>query len=206
MKVIGVVGGIASGKSFVTEQLKSFGAAVLDADQIGHEVLMDEAVKTAVRQHWGPTVFDTAGQIERGKLAARVFDPQRPEELKQLEMITHPRIAERLRARIAEFSAAGDIPFLVLDAPVMVKAGWHVFCDLILFVDVPLATRRQRAALRGWTTQMFDNREAMQAPLDEKRRISTHVIHNNGTRQATKQQLVEFWDRMTSSARSSNSN
>jgi len=200
MIVIGVVGGIASGKSFVTSHLKSFGAVVLDADRIGHEVLLTEPVKAAIRRQWGDDVFTSAGEVDRSRLAAIVFDLNQPEQLKRLEKITHPIIAERLRAEIKRLGESGEVDHLVLDAPIMVKAGWNVFCDAIIFVDASSQLRRERASTRGWTSGMFDNREAMQAPIDEKRRIATHVVDNNGSREQTIGQLNEIWERITSNA------
>ena len=198
MIVIGIVGGIASGKSFITSHLKSFGAVVLDADRIGHNVLLQESVKTAIRAQWGDHVFSSEGEVDRSLLAAVVFDVNQPDQLSRLEEITHPRIAERLRAEITRLSHSEDIQYLVLDAPVMVKAGWHVFCDVIIFVDTAPALRWQRASQRGWTREMFDNRESMQASVNEKRAISTHVIDNNGSRDQTLRQVNELWERINS--------
>jgi dephospho-CoA kinase len=196
MIVIGVVGGIASGKSFVTGHLQSLGAVVLDADRIGHEVLRLEPVKAAIRRTWGDEVFSRDGNVDRQRLAAIVFDPDRPEQLHKLEEITHPTIAEQLRSEIRRFQQSGEVDYLVLDAAVMVKAGWHRFCDAILFVDASRERRLERAVARGWSPGMFANREAMQASVDEKRRISTHVVDNNGSREATIRQLDELWDRI----------
>ena len=193
MIVIGVVGGIASGKSFVTRHLKSYGAVVLDADRIGHDVLLRESVKAEIHQRWGKEVFAADGQVDRGKLAAIVFDPQQPEQLHHLESITHPLIADELRAEIDRQWETDDLQYLVLDAPVMVKAGWHVVCNVIIFVDATTETRWRRASERGWSREMFDRRESMQATIERKREISSHVIDNNGSQESTIEQLDEFW-------------
>jgi len=196
MIVIGIVGGIASGKSFVTGHLKSFGAVVLDADRIGHEVLTRQSVKSAIRAQWGETVFSSNGEVDRKLMAAIVFDPNQPKQLVKLEEITHPIIAEQIRVDIERLGNSGEIHHLVLDAPVMVKAGWHPFCDVILFIDAAKPLRWKRASRRGWSREMFDNRESMQASVDEKRRISTHVVDNNGTRESTIRQVNEFWNQI----------
>lgn len=194
MIVIGVVGGIASGKSFVTEQLQSHGAVILDADRIGHEVLLRESVKQALREEWGDAVFDSAGEVDRKQLAEIVFDPAEPERLEQLERITHPLIAAQLQQEIDRLANSEGVNVLVLDAPVMVKAGWHVLCDLIVFVEASLARRLARVVERGWSAEMFHNREAMQAAIDKKRQISKHVIDNNGTLEDAINQVRELWD------------
>lgn len=194
MIVIGVVGGIASGKSFVTKQLQSHGAVILDADRIGHEVLLRESVKEALREEWGEAVFDNAGEVDRKQLAEIVFDPAEPERLKKLERITHPLIAAQLQQEIDRLANSGVVNVLVLDAPVMVKAGWHVLCDLIVFVEASLEQRLARVVERGWSAEMFHNREAMQAGIDKKRQISKQVIDNNGTLEDAINQVSELWD------------
>lgn len=209
MIVIGIVGGIASGKSFVTAHLQSLGGIVLDADQIGHQVLLQQPVKQAIREQWGDQVFDCHGEVDRRKLAKIVFDPEQPEQLICLEKITHPRIQHQLKSQIeslrnqvrdstsSEDEANHDegTPFLILDAPVMVKSGWHVLCDELVFVEASDNTRWQRASKRGWTQEMFKRREAMQAPLAEKRRLANHVIENNGEPSDTIKQVDQLWDR-----------
>ncbi len=194
MIVIGIVGGIASGKSVVTDRLKALGAVVLDADQIGHSVLKVPAVKTAIRERWGETVFSPDGEVDRGKMAAIVFDPDQPQQLKHLEEITHPLIGERLQQAIEQIRKSGTSPMLVLDAPIMVKTGWYQMCDQLVFVDCELETRRQRASVRGWTREMFDARETRQAPVGDKRRLSQVIIDNNGSLDETTRQVEAFWE------------
>ena len=196
MIVVGILGGIASGKSFVTDTLKSLGAVVLDADRMGHEVLLRKSVKDRIHQMWGERVFDPSGQVDRSKLAEIVFDPEAPEQLTRLEEITHPLIEEQLQLAIRQAAADGTAPMLVLDAPVMVKAGWHHLCDEIVFVESTETVRWQRACGRGWTRQMFENREAMQTDIQTKRQLQTVIIDNNGTRDQTRSQVREFWGRV----------
>ena len=196
MIVIGIVGGIASGKSFVTSHLESLGAVVLDADRIGHAVLATDQVIDAIRDQWGDKVISRNGTVDRSALAAIVFDPEQPGQLEKLEEITHPLIAERLRAEINRLAKQGETAFLVLDAPVMVKAGWHVFCDVIIFVDASLAERRRRAAQRGWSSDMLANREAMQAAVEDKRKLGSYLVDNNGSREQTVQQVNEIWSKI----------
>ncbi|MGI9518220.1 MAG: dephospho-CoA kinase [Pirellulaceae bacterium] len=195
MIVIGIVGGIASGKSVVTDRLKELGAVVLDADQIGHAVLRELTVKSAILQRWGNQVFTPDGEVDRGKVAAIVFDPQQPEQLKHLEEITHPLIAQRLQQAIDQMRQSGEHTMLVLDAPIMVKTGWHRLCDQLVFVDCEPEIRRERARARGWTSEMFESREARQAKVDEKRRLSTVMINNNGSLADTHRQVDQFWER-----------
>ena len=123
MIVVGVVGGIASGKSFVTQHLESLGAVVLDADRMGHQVLRLPSVKATLRAEWGEHIFDGTGEVNRSKLAHLVFDPQQPERLQKLEAITHPIIKEKLQTELERLRKSGEVDVLVMDAPVMVKAA-----------------------------------------------------------------------------------
>ena len=195
MKVIGILGGVASGKSLVAEQLSSLGAEVLNADRVGHEVLRETEVINLLRERWGNGVIDKDGQINRAAVAKIVFapPPQGAEQLAFLEQITHPRIGLRLRQQIEQLSHRG-VEVVVLDAPVMLKAGWKGFCDRILFVDTAPNIRLERARERGWSEQAFAAREDAQESLEKKRGVSDCVIDNSGTRQETLAQVEEFWN------------
>ncbi len=203
MVLIGVVGGIASGKSFVTEYLGALGAVVLDADQIGHQVLLQDAVKSAIRDNWGMDVFTSSGEVDRGKLAAIVFDTSQPNHLKKLESITHPRIGEQIALKVQQLQESGNF-VAILDAPVMVKAGWYKLCNHILFVDTDEQMRWQRASQRGWSREMFENREKMQASVLQKREVSTWAIDNNGSPEETKVQLDKFWRQVVETTKTPN--
>jgi len=195
MKVIGILGGVASGKSLVADQFRRLGAEVLNADRVAHEVLRESEVINALRERWGGGVMDNDGQINRAAVAKIVFaaPPDGPEQLAFLEQITHPRIGLRLRRQIQELSQR-EVEVVVLDAPVMLKAGWNQFCDRILFVETEQNFRRERARERGWSDEAFAAREAAQESLEKKRDISDYVIDNSGTRQETLVQVEEFWN------------
>ena len=199
MLVIGLVGGVASGKSLVATQFQQLGACVLDADLVGHEVLREQKVKQRVRQHWGAAVFDAHGEINRAALAAIVFGlpPAGPEQLAILEQITHPEIHDRLRARIAEQRAGADVPALVLDAAVMFKTGWYKMCDQIVFVDTPRDVRIRRAAQRGWDRSMFESREAAQTSIQTKKQRATAMVDNSQDGEQTYQQVQRLWKQWT---------
>lgn len=197
VKLIGILGGIASGKSFVARCLEEFGAGRLDADGAGHAVLQDPAVEAAARARWGAEVFTPAGRIDRSALAKRVFgtSPTAAEDLSYLEQLTHPRIADRLREQ-AEALVAQGRSVLVLDAPVLIKAGWDGFCTHLLFVDSSLAKRQQRAAERGWKPDELEARELRQEPLDAKRQMADLYVDNSGSSEETKTRLARIWSEL----------
>jgi dephospho-CoA kinase len=198
MIVIGLLGGIASGKSLVAEQFCKLGAGLLDGDQAGHEVLTLPEVKELVRERWGAAVFGPDGNVDRKALGRIVFDPSPAgrSELEYLERITHPRIGERLRQQAASLAAEG-LAVAVLDAPVMLKAGWDAFCDHIVFVEAPEETRRARAMSRGWRQEDIAARETVQEPLATKRQRADFVIDNSGTRDQTQAQVERLWRELT---------
>ncbi len=194
MKVIGIAGGVASGKSLVAKQLAELGAWVLDADQVGHAVLKEPEVIQAIRDRWGATVLDSQGRVIRREVAKIVFHgPQAATELAFLEALTHPRIGERLAEIMEQHRRQQQTPALVLDAALMFKGGWDRLCDVIVFVDTPRARRLQWARQRGWNERDFDAREASQTPVNAKRTKADVVIDNSGTLEQTRNQVHEFW-------------
>lgn len=191
MRVIGVIGGVASGKSAVAEALVQRGARRFDADRAGHDALRDPEVVAALRRRWGDEVLDEQGEVRRGAVAARVFaeGPQAEAERKFLESVTHGKIREAFR-RAAQAARADGARAMVVDAALLVEAGWDEFCDLIVFVEADDQLRQQRAASRGWTREQWQSREAAQLPLEEKRRRASHVVSNHGTLEQLHAQLA----------------
>jgi dephospho-CoA kinase len=195
MKTIGLVGGIASGKSLVAKMLVDLGAGVLDADRTGHAVLADDAeVRAALRDRWGDSVFAADGGIDRAAVARRVFadGSQADGELRFLQRLLHPRIGRRLEEIARQFAKEGK-PAVVLDAPLLLEAGWKPFCDLILMVDAPRDIRLARAKQRGWSEADFDQREAAQVSVDEKRRLADVVIENCGPEDELRLAVQQLW-------------
>ncbi len=197
MQVIGILGGVASGKSVVAGFFQELGAGVLDADRAGHEVLEIAAVKDAIGKRWGDVVFGPEGSIDRAELAKIVFQPppKGARDLAFLEQITHPRIGESLQQQSVEFAEQG-VPAIVLDAPVMLKAAMDQMCNAIVFVDAPPEVRSQRAQQRGWTKEEFAAREKAQQSLDIKRERADCVIDNSGSLESTKSQVIQFWKQL----------
>jgi dephospho-CoA kinase len=194
MHVIGLLGGVASGKSLVAQELTRLGAGLLDADRTGHEVLQSDRVENAARRQWGPTVFGADGRIDRAKLARIVFadPPDGPRQRQYLEQLTHPEIGRLLR-READDLAARGIQAAVLDAPLLLEAGWNRLCDTLIFVDAPRELRLARARRRGWSEEDFDRREDVQESLDLKRERADVIVDNSGSPQHTRVQVEQFW-------------
>jgi dephospho-CoA kinase len=185
--VIGLIGGIGGGKSEVAALFKERGAVVIDADAVGHELLTDPAVRGRIVERFGVGVLTGAGRqsgsapaIDRKALGAIVFADQKAR--RDLESILHPRMRSSFLDAIERevCTGGGTDRFVVLDAAVLLEAGWDDLCDLIVFVDAPLEERMHRVKeQRGWSREMFEARERAQWPGDEKRRRADLVITND---------------------------
>lgn len=193
MRVIGLVGGVACGKSFVAACFRELGALVLDGDKAGHEVLTEPDVIEQLRARWGDAILNADGAVNRRAVAKIVFAAAGAAELRFLEGISHPRIADRFRVAIDYARQAKNVPAVILDAALLFDGGWDKMCDVVIFISVPREIRLQRAQSRGWTEADLISREARQLPLDEKRHNSGYVIDNSGTPDETRHQVHEFW-------------
>jgi dephospho-CoA kinase len=195
--VIGLTGGVAGGKSEVAAILAEGGSAIIDADSIGHELLNDPGVRDRIVARFGGGVLAGTGlepgaapAIDRRALGAIVFAV--PEERRALEAIVHPLMRARFLAAIhremqAECNQARSV---VLDAAILLEAGWDDLCDLVVFVDAPRVDRMRRAIQqRGWTAQTFEARERAQWPCAEKRRRASLVIANQAGVDSLRQEL-----------------
>lgn len=177
--VVGLIGGIGSGKSAAATAFTRRGARVVNADALGHEALKQPAIRDRLVALWGKGVLDAAGQVDRPKVAAIVF--RDPAELRRLEQVVHPYIASRIDQEVGRAATEG-ISLVVVDAAVLLEAGWDRFCDRVVFVDAPAELRRRRVTeARGWAAQGWEDREAAQLPLTVKYARADHVVDNAST-------------------------
>jgi dephospho-CoA kinase len=191
--VVGVVGGIGAGKSALTRALARRGARVIVGDDLGHEALRQPALRDAVLRRW-PGVKNEQGEVDRKKLGKIVFADAA--ELKALEALVHPWIKRRIAEEVQQVRAEQAVPLVVLDAAVLLEAGWDGACDRLIFVDAPRALRLARLAARGWTERDLQAREEAQLPLTEKRLRADHVLENSSTLEDLQRQvdaLLPLW-------------
>jgi dephospho-CoA kinase len=193
--VIGLVGGIGSGKSQVAALLARKGARVIAGDELAHAALRQPEVRSGVAARWGPELLDEHGEVRRRRLGAIVF--AHPQERRALEEMVHPWIKERICEDVAAAQADPRVCLIVLDAAVMLEAGWDGVCDQLIFVDAPRDVRLQRVAgQRGWEERELEERERSQLPLTEKAARADHVLENATTLDNLERQvdaLLHLW-------------
>ena len=211
--VLGVIGGIGSGKSSVARRLQSLRPiAVIDADQFGHQVLNLPNVQEQILKRFGPTVFETSRsdnpvrqndgqdcpsyekQISRAALGRVVFGSDVAAEAarRDLEAIVHPEIRSLLEREIRELRRQANVEAIVLDAAVLLEAGWNDLCDVVVFIDTPQADRIARVqAGRGWSAAELAKREASQWPLPRKRAAADAVLDNSNNVDDAARQLEQ---------------
>lgn len=175
--VIGLAGGVGSGKSTVARVLASLGCVVLDADVLAKAALDRPEVRATLRQWWGDGVLGADGRVDRAAVGRVVFEDAAQRE--RLEKLIHPIVhAERARLR-GEHLAAGPVVAFVEDAPLLFEAGMDRECDAVIFVDAPREVRVERVRrTRGWDEAELARREKNQWPLDIKRSRADYVVVN----------------------------
>jgi dephospho-CoA kinase len=192
--VIGLIGGIGSGKSRVSALLAERGARVLSGDEAGHEALRQPEVRARVVERWGPGVLDAQGEVDRRRLAGRVFGE--PAERRALEAMVWPWIGRRLREQVAAARADPGVKFVLLDAAVLLEAGWNDVCDWLVYVHAPRAVRvRRLAGQRGWSAKEVEAREQAQLSLTDKARRADFALDNSGPPEALARQVDDLLPR-----------
>jgi dephospho-CoA kinase len=185
--VIGVVGGIGSGKSTVAKELAALGCDLVDCDAVGHELLRRPRVRGAFRGRWGAGVFNKEGQVSRPAVAKIVFADV--DEMDFLESLLHPGIRRRIAERIAA-ARRRRIPAVVVDAAVLFEAGWDDLCTHTIFVESPRKNRLERIArTRGWGREDVRKRESRQIPLDRKARRCSYSLSNRSSLSHLREQV-----------------
>ena len=196
-RVIGLTGGIASGKSEISRILREHGLPVIDVDGVAHEVLAtDEGIKRKVAAAFGPEVLTAGGAIDRQRLGTIIF--RDAERRRDLERILHPMIGSVLRQRTQE---ADDI--VVLDMPLLIELGEHELVDVVVVVYATREHQIQRLMERdGLTREEAMQRIETQLPLGEKVLHADYVINNNGSLQDTEVQVLRLYQALRENKKS----
>lgn len=193
--VIGIIGGIGSGKSLVAAEFERQGCLLIAADKLNDEILRAPAVVATLRGWWGDGVLTADGAADRGRIAEIVFaDAQ---ERQRLESLTHPLIAARRAAIIEAGVDEPAVAAIILDSPLLFESRLDTQCDRIVFVEAGRAHRLDRVRrTRGWDEAELDRRELCQLPLDEKRARSHYVIPNEGSPDQIRSRVTDVLKRV----------
>jgi dephospho-CoA kinase len=193
--VIGLTGGIASGKSAVSTMLGAEGAVVIDADKVGHEAYQrGSGCYSAVVQAFGPDVVGTDGEIDRKALGGKVFGD--PAQRRKLEGIVWPWMRTTMDQRLGALRAQG-VPVVVLEAAVLIEADWIPIVDQVWLVTVAPAVARERLIARnGLTAEQADARIAAQLTNEERARHAQVIIDNGGTLEDLEQRVAGQWKKL----------
>jgi dephospho-CoA kinase len=194
-RVIGLTGGIGTGKSTVSQYLSELGAAIIDADKLGHEVYLPntESWRDLVKT-FGKEILTPANKIDRKKLATIVFN--NPEKLQQLNAIVHPRMFAIAKQRIEDNRRKGT-KIVILDAPILFETNWTPLVEEVWVVVATEANVVKRAVARsGLTEEQVRLRIRSQMSNEERIQRAQAVIHNDGTAEDLRNKVNELWHRL----------
>ena len=188
--VIGVLGGIGAGKSFVAGLMAARGGFLIAADPLAHEALRQPAIRDQVVALFGADCLGPDGEVVRQKLAGPVFADAGLRH--KLEALVFPWVGARVAGSIEQAMADSAVRFVVLDAPVMLEAGLNNVADRLVYVDAPRTAQLARLAVRGWTAEQLAAREQAQMSPDEKARRADAIIDNGGPVEQTARQVDDL--------------
>jgi dephospho-CoA kinase len=194
--VIGLTGGIGAGKSTVTQLLQDLGAAVIDADKVGHQIyLPDLPAWREIVEAFGTEVLNADRTIDRQALGKVVFAT--PEALRTLNRIVHPKMFDRMAELIAELRARGGMKAIVVEAAVLIEANWQPLVDQVWVVVASEAVVIERLAKqRSLSPEQVRTRIAAQLSNDERLKHAHVVIRNDGSLDHMRTAVQQAWDQL----------
>lgn len=195
--LVGLTGGIASGKSTAARMFGELGIQVIDADAIAREVVQPgEPALEEIRARFGDGVLTPEGALDRAALRERVF--RQPEDRRALEALLHPRIRERMFER----ALAVEHDWCILEIPLLVEGGLHAHLDRVIVVDVPTELQRERLAARdGVTETQIDQMLAAQVTREQRLAVADHVLENSGPLSELRAQVEAVARKLSASAK-----
>lgn len=194
--VVGLLGGVGSGKSTVAKAFGDIGAEVLDADVISSECLTHAPIASAIRSSFGSTTVDEAGQVDRKTLADLVFSDEK--SLQILNEIVHPCVKKVIFEQLEFLRTDAGARIVVLDVPLLLGSELNNLCHKRVFVDASLNVRHDRVFLnRGWSQEELDRREKSQASIEEKKKVADYTIDNSGSVESADAQTRAIFNELT---------
>ena len=194
--VVGLTGGIACGKTTVANVFQSFGADVIDADSLGHQLLKrDPSVYEKLVATFGGCILNDKGEIDRSKLGRIVFD--NPDYLRKLNELIHPPLIERIKVEIEQKLSSVEPRIIIVDAALLIELNLTYMVDSVVLVYADESVQMQRLMERGLPQAEARNRILSQKPSHEKERFADFIIYNNGSLSDTTRQAKCVWEALT---------
>jgi len=196
MLKVGLTGGLACGKSFVGQALAALGCHLIEADELGHEVLLPsgEAYADVVRE-FGRGILHPDGTIDRKRLASEVFG--KPERLETLNRMVHPHVFRREQKLMERYAEADPRGIVVVEAAILIETGSYKGYDRVILVECAEQQQMERALKRDHADrQEVLARLSRQMPAKEKRKFAHYVIDTSGTKEETIQRVREVYDEL----------
>ncbi len=196
--IIGITGGLGTGKTSTAGVFKSLGAASLDADRMAHAALKKNTAsyKRIVRA-FGSSILDRYGKINRTRLATLTFGSKKA--LKKLCDIIHPIVLKKIREKVNRIKSSGCVPAVVIDAPLLIETNLHKIADCLIVVKTSRRVQIDRAMEKtGLTLEEVKRRIKSQMPLSKKIKMADHIIDNEGRKSDMKKMIKKIWEEMKS--------
>ncbi len=193
--IIGIAGGIGSGKSMIADFFGELRCLVIHSDEQVKDAYRDPVVIAALRDWWGDAAFGSDGKVNRKAIASLIFND--PSQRQRLEKLLHPMVLRARDGLMQKAAGDGQVPAFVWDTPLLFEAGLHEKCDTVVFVQAPQGMRLMRVKKsRGWNDEELKRRENLQWPLDKKREISEYVIDNTADADYARSQVRDVLSRI----------
>lgn len=193
--IIGLLGGIASGKSTVASAFQDLGCAIINADHLAHKALDQQAIRRTVIAEFGSDILARDGSVNRAALGRLAF--QDAKKLAKLNNLLHPWILTKCQAELKFHLKNPAVLAIVLDMPLLLEVHWDTLCDHIVFVECPRETRLQRVQKRGISAETLAEREFFQISLDKKADRADNVLINDSDLSSLVRQVTEIFSHVT---------
>lgn len=194
LTILGVTGGIGSGKSTVSKMFEELGAIVLDADKLCHKLLDAPPIKDKITNMWKEVTNNDSKTIDRAKLGEIVFANR--ECLEKLNKIIHPFVIKQIKEKIDELRISKKYTTVIIDAALLEESKLSSLCDIVIFVETDNALRVNRCKTnRNWNANEVEKREQFQLLIKTKKELAKVTICNNKSKDYTRKQVHDLWFR-----------
>ena len=197
--IIGILGGIGSGKSTVSAEFVKLGCGLIDADKIAHELLEEKSVKEKIVNLFGNDILDSCEKINHKKLADIVFNDY--QKLSMLNGIIHPLVLKKAEELIEEFNQQKQTKAIILDMPLLLEVGWEKHCNKLIFIDCDEKIRADRVKKMGFNKNQLKIRENFQISLDKKASIADNTVVNNSGFSTLVKQVADIFSYIMDNSR-----